>query len=308
MSGQRGIPVLLRPLDVPEYHRAIVDGGGTLTDGQDARVLVWSEHGDPTGLAQTVREHPSLEWVQLPSAGIDNFASAGVLDGERVWTSAKGAYAKPVAEHALALTLAMLRSLQHRARARTWGSPVGKTLYGANVLIVGAGGIAQEFAALLAPFGVRITVCRRSAAPVGFAEKTIAQHELREHVADVDVLVLAAPLSAATRGIVDASVLTRMRSDAVVVNVGRGGLIATDALVAALAEERIAGAALDVTDPEPLPDGHPLWREPRALITPHSADTMAMIVPLLAERIAENLARFAAGQPLTGIVDVREGY
>src|SRR5690606_40343690 len=99
-----------------------------------------------------------------------------------------------------------------------------------------------------------------------------------------------------------------MKSEAVLINVGRGRLVDTDALVAALSTHRIAGAALDVTDPEPLPDGHPLWEEPRAIITPHSADTPEMVNPLLAERVAQNVRAFLTGGDFVGVVDPVAGY
>lgn len=301
------LPVRLEPAANREYRNAITAGGGSLTRG-DAAALVWSKHGGPEELGRLLGKMPSLQWVQLPSAGVDNFLAAGVLDPGIVWTSAKGSYAKPVAEHALALTLALLRDLQTRARALTWGEQTGRSLYGRKVLLLGGGGIAKELAALMRPFGVRLTVCRRSSEPVEFADRTIDTSQFIQAAADTDILVLAAPLSEATRGIVDSEALGAMRPDAVIINVGRGALVVTDDLVRALNEQKIAGAALDVTDPEPLPDGHPLWRSPRALISPHSADTERMIVPLLAERIRENVARFSRGERLIGVVNLAEGY
>lgn len=251
---------------------------------------------------------PALEWVQLPSSGIDDFVAAGVLDPAYTWTSAKGAYAAPVAEHALTLTLALLRQIHVRARATSWGKQAGKSLFGTHVAIVGAGGIAQEFMRLTAPFNVRTTIVRRSAEPVDGAERTIRLDQLMDVLPTVDVLLLAAPLTDETRGIIGTAQIAALPSDAVVVNVARGGLIRTDDLMTALRNGVIAGAAMDVTDPEPLSDGHPLWREPRALITPHTADTAEMIRPLLAQRITENVHRFRNNRVMTGIVDPVTGY
>ena len=302
------VPVMLAPDHYEEYRDAIVRGGGTITDQADARALVWSRHGAPEELRALLRTLPEVEWVQLPSAGVDNFMRAGAIDAMRTFTSAKGAYAEPVGEHALALTLALLRVLHRRARAQSWGSPAATTLFGAKVTIVGGGGISEALARLLAPFDVSLTVCRRSPEPISFATRTIALDDLPGVLPDSDVVVLAAPLSPQTRGLMNAEMFHRMRDTAVLVNVGRGELVVTADLVDALAAGRIAGAALDVTDPEPLPDGHPLWREPRALITPHSADTEDMIVPLLAERIADNVQRFIAGRSLIGTIDPEAGY
>ncbi|ROR96220.1 phosphoglycerate dehydrogenase-like enzyme [Salana multivorans] len=302
------VPVHLAPTDVPEYRRAIAAGGGEVVDAPHARVLVWSIHREPEALARTLERCPRVEWVMLPSAGVDRFLAAGVLDPSLTWVSAKGVYARPVAEHALTLTLALLRSIRERARAESWGVKRGRTLFGSRVLVIGGGGIARELAALLVPFGVHLTVCRRTPDPVAFAHATIAPDRVAEHVGDADVVVVAVPLSDATRGMVDADLLARMKESSVLVNVGRGAVVVTDDLVDALAAGTIAGAGLDVTDPEPLPDGHPLWSQELALITPHTANTHEMNVPLFADRIVENLERYAAGRRPRGLVDVAAGY
>ncbi|CAN5415729.1 D-isomer specific 2-hydroxyacid dehydrogenase family protein [soil metagenome] len=291
------------------FEAAVRNGGGTVVPlGPETRMLLWNRGHDAKGLAAMLPTLPQLEWVQLPSAGIDDFAAAGVIDPAYIWTSAKGSYSQPVAEHALALTLALLRQLHLRARATAWGKQVGKMLYGAHVVILGGGGIAQEYMRLCRPFDVRTTVLRRSGDAVEGADRTLTTDRLDEVLPDADVFLIAAPLTDETRGLVGAKQFALMRQDAVLVNVARGPIVRTNDLVAALSSGRIAGAALDVTDPEPLPDGHPLWSEPRALITPHSADTAEMIMPLLARRVTENVRCFMAGQPLVGVVDSAAGY
>lgn len=288
---------------------AIVKGGGALVpQGPDTRALVWNRFHNTQALVAALEEMPALEWVQLPSAGIDDFVAAGVLDPAYTWTSAKGAYAAPVAEHALTLALALLRQIHVRARATSWGKQAGKSLFGAHIAIVGAGGIAREFMRLTAPFNVRTTIVRRSAAPVEGAERTIRLDQLMDVLPTVDVLLLATPLTDETRGIIGAAQLAALPSDAVLVNVARGALVQTDDLVAALQTGVVAAAAMDVTDPEPLPADHQLWREPRALITPHTADTADMIRPLLAQRITDNIQRFMTGNDLIGKVDTTAGY
>jgi phosphoglycerate dehydrogenase-like enzyme len=288
---------------------AIVQSGGRLVpSGAETTALVWNGQHKPNELKATLSAMSALKWVQLPSAGVDDFVSAGIITPDFIWTSAKGAYAAPVAEHALALTLAMLRQIHKRARAESWGSQAGKTLYGAHVVILGAGGIAQAFIRLTAPFDVKITVVRRTADPIEGAHRTIRTSQLAEVLPEADVLLLATSLTAETAGIIGAAELAALPKDAVLINVARGGLVRTPDLLAALAQGQIAGAALDVTDPEPLPTHHPLWKEPRALITPHTADTPDMIRPLLAQRVADNIRRYRAGQPLIGIVDPAAGY
>ncbi|MCJ1694748.1 D-isomer specific 2-hydroxyacid dehydrogenase family protein [Rathayibacter caricis] len=303
------VAVLPRTKDV--FTRAIEDGGGRVV-GLDGTpdALLWLSYGRVDELEDVLEQHPSIRWVQLPWAGVDAFASTlrSATRPGLTWTSAKGAYSEPVAEHALALTLALLRSLPERARATSWGAKHAATLHRARVVVVGAGGIAQELLRLLSVFDAHVTVVRRRADPVPGAERTVTGDGLAEVVADADVLILAAAATGGTRHLVDAELLSRLAPHAVLVNIARGTLVDTDALVAALAEGRLAGAALDVTDPEPLPDGHPLWSEPRCLITPHSADTPEMTAPLLAERVRMNTAAFAAGEDLVGVVDPDAGY
>jgi phosphoglycerate dehydrogenase-like enzyme len=231
-----------------------------------------------------------------------------VIDQARTWTCAKGAYAQPVAEHALTLALAGLRQLPTRIAARSWGAQGGTSLFGQRVTIVGGGGIAQSLLELLAPFEVRATVVNRSGTPVPGAARTVPVLDLHGVLPGALVVVLALSLTPETRGIIGAEELRHIDQTAWLVNVARGGHVETDALVDALSEGTIAGAALDVTDPEPLPDAHPLWNLPNCIITPHTADTIEMVLPLLAERIQANVTRFAAEKPLVGLVDAGTGY
>jgi phosphoglycerate dehydrogenase-like enzyme len=296
--------------DLAEYaEKAIRDGGGEpVAPDASADALVWLMPGDIDGLRAALATASSARWVQLPFAGIEQVTAAGLLDPGRVWTSAKGAYAEPVAEHALALALAGLRLLRRRITARSWGKPGGVSLYDQPVTILGGGGITASLLELLAPMRVNATVVRNRPEPVPGAVRTVGQADLHEALADALVVFLALALTPDTEHIIGAAELAAMRPDAWLVNVARGRVVDTDALVEALTKESIGGAALDVTDPEPLPDGHPLWDLERCIITPHTADTMEMIMPLLARRIRDNVARFAAGEPLIGQVDPALGY
>ena len=160
---------------------------------------------------------------------------------------------------------------------------------------------------LLAPWRVTATVVRRRTEPVPGAARTVDSSGLHEAVAGARVVFLALALTPGTEQVIGAAELDRMRSDAWLVNVARGRHVDTDALVAVLRREAIGGAALDVTDPEPLPDGHPLWELERCIITPHTADTEEMVQRLLAQRIKENVVRFAAGESLAGVIDAAAG-
>ena len=172
----------------------------------------------------------------------------------------------------------------------------------------GGGGIAQALIGLLAPFRCHITVVRRTAAPMAGVARVLGPQDRLEALRGADAVVLALPLLADTEGLVGEVELEAMEDHAWLVNVARGGHVQTDALVAALRADAIGGAALDVTDPEPLPDGHPLWGLPNAIITPHTGNTKAMARPLLGARITENVRRYAAGEPFIGLVDQVLGY
>lgn len=300
--------VLVRPGEPrPSMLRAIEDGGGVVVErAEDAEALVWLDPHDPSRIDATLAAGPSIRWVQLPFAGIEPFL--GHLDPDRTWTSGKGVYAEPVAEMVLAMLLSGMRNLTGYARERTWSPPVGRNLLGAHVVILGGGEITRALLALLAPFRCRVTVLRRRPEPLEGADRTGTLADLPTVVADADAVVIALALTPETQHVVDAQVLAAMPAHAQLVNVGRGGHVDTDALVAALRSGGIGGAALDVTDPEPLPDGHPLWDEPRCLITPHVGNTPEMGIPLLEARVRDNVARFATGRPLLGPVDVAAGY
>lgn len=290
---------------------AVVAGGGEVVPlGAPADALVWlsSRRQDNDLLRRTLQDQPAIRWVQLPFAGIEKVVADGIVDHERAWTCAKGSYAEPVAEHALMLALAGLRILPTRIRATSWGEQAGTTLYDAPVTILGGGGITHELIRLLTPFRASVTVVRRRAQPVAGAARTLEIDHLHDALPGALVVFLALALTPATERVIGAEELKRMDRRAWLVNVARGRHVDTDALVAALAAGEIAGAGLDVTDPEPLPDGHPLWTAPNCIITPHSADTWDMVRPLLATRIRQNVARFRAGEPLEGVIDPAAGY
>jgi phosphoglycerate dehydrogenase-like enzyme len=284
----------------PMFLAAVADGGGSVGPlGADTRAIVWLGPAKPDGLLAALESAPRVQWVQLPWAGVDQFAQA-LADHDRedlIWTSAKGAYAQPVAEHALALALAGMRHFPERARASSWGEKKGESLYGRHVVIVGAGGIAIELIRLLQPFDARVTVVRRTADPVEGADRTVTSDRLDEVLPDADVIVLAAASTAETRHLIGERQLGMLKPTAVLVNIARGPLIDTEALVVALREKKLLFAGLDVTDPEE-----------RCLITPHSADTPEMTAPLLAVRVRLNVEAFTSSGRFVGVVDPEAGY
>jgi phosphoglycerate dehydrogenase-like enzyme len=287
---------------------AVEAGGGVVSGPRDAEAVVWTDHADARGLGFVLDDHPQLRWVQLPWAGVEPYIDVIGDHPDRTWTSGKGVYAEPVAEHALALALAGLRSLDRYARERTWTRDRGRNLIGARVVIVGGGGIAESLLRLLAPFGCDVTVVRRVAQPMAGARRVVPADQLDDALAGAEVVVLALALLPGTVELIGRRRLGLLADGACLVNVARGQHVVTDDLVEALRDGTLGSAGLDVTDPEPLPDGHPLWDLPNAIVTPHTANTREMAGPLLGARVTENVRRWVAGAPLIGPVDPQLGY
>jgi phosphoglycerate dehydrogenase-like enzyme len=285
---------------------AVRAAGGEVVPVGEADALVWADPARADDFPAIIDQAPHVGWIQLPFAGVETFLP--YLDPRYVWTCGKGVYAAPVAEHALTLALAGLRGLSVYARADEWRGPIGRNLLDARVTVFGGGGITECLLSLLAPFRCEVTVVRRSRTPLAGATRVVGPDEGLDAIVDADVVVLALALTPETQGMVDARFLAAMQPHAWLVNVARGAHVVTPDLVDALRAGVIGGAALDVTDPEPLPPGHPLWSLPNCLVTPHIANTPEMGLPLIAERVRANVVRFAAGEPLEGLVDVALGY
>lgn len=300
---------------VPNFDSGIAEaverGGGATAELGEANALVWTNPFDPVSLGETLRS-ATVDWVQLPFAGIESFFEAGVIDDRHVWTCTKGVYGRATAEHALALMLMAARRLHRHAAGTTWSPAPGgvdeRSLQGSTVVIVGTGGIGTALARMLHPVGAHVIGVNRSGRELALAERTVRRDALAEVVTDAAFVVLAAALTPETRHLIDASVLEGMKPYAWLVNVARGGLVDHDALLEALKEGAIGGAALDVTDPEPLPDGHPLWTLENVVITPHVANTWSMALPELRALVERNVGRFIAGVDLEGLVEPTVGY
>ena len=285
---------------------AVEAAGGTVVPMAEASALMFADPAAAATYPGLIADGDAVEWVQLPYAGIEPFAHH--LDHDHLWTCGKGVYAPPVAEWIMTALLTAFRDIPRYVRADSWPRQDGKNLLGAKLTILGGGGITEEFMKLIEPWGCEVTVVRRSADPFPGATRTVTTDDLHDAVADADAVIIALALTEETTGLIDAATLSAMRSDAWLCNVGRGGHVVTDDLVEALRAGTIAGAVLDVTDPEPLPDGHPLWELDNCVITPHVGNTPEMGLPLIAERVRVNVARWIAGEPLLGPVDVAAGY
>lgn len=300
--------IALEPKKFPAYVQAIeVAGGKVSTLSSEVSALVWTDYGDVEGLVRTLDENPQLRWVQLPFAGVDAFA--GVLTRPITFTSAKGSYAEPVAEHALALALALGRVIPERVNAKSWGRKFADSLFDEKVLIIGGGGIATELAGMLSPFRSKITVIRKQPNAGFLGEANVLGFEhFKSELAKAKFVFLACALTPETRFLFDASAFEAMRDDAYLINVARGEVVDQDALHAALSNGSIAGAGIDVTYPEPLPESSPLWQLPNLIITPHTADTPAMVTRLFSQRLHVNVTAWLSGENLTGVVDPALGY
>ena len=299
--------VTIAPKSFPAYEEAVRASGCSVV-GMSSQVgaLIWTDYSDPIGLKSMIEANPQLEFVQLPFAGVDAFFD--VLNMPVRFACAKGSYREPVAEHALTLALALGRIIPERVRATSWGRKHADSLYDANILIVGGGGITEELIKLLAPFRANITVIRNRDLPLEGANQVLLFDQLDSALPKADWVILACSLTEATRGLFDLARFKLMKPDSYLVNIARGPIIVTDDLVHALNDELIAGAGVDVTDPEPLPEGHALWGAKNVIITPHTADTNAQVITAFSIRIRENLAAYQGKGDWVGLVDPELGY
>jgi phosphoglycerate dehydrogenase-like enzyme len=307
-AGARNPAIAVVPRGDPEVLEAVEEGGGRLVEHGDAKGVMWTDPAHPEGLKELLESSPA-EWIQLPFAGIEKFVEADAIDPGRTWTCAKGIYGPTCAEHSLAFMLAAGRLFHKHIGATSWaGEENERRLKTATVLIVGTGGIGKALASMLRPIGPRVLAVNRSGRPLEGAERTEPTDALPDLLPEADFVVLAASLTPQTRHMFDGTMFGHMRGDAWLLNVARGGLVDTDALVGALESGEIGGAALDVTEPEPLPDGHPLWAMPHVIITPHVANTWSMGLPELAALVKRNVQRYGRGEELEGLVDPSLGY
>ncbi|MPZ68338.1 MAG: hydroxyacid dehydrogenase [Actinobacteria bacterium] len=304
--------VAVAPRATDELTGAVVAGGGELVDATDADAIVWTDPAHPEALTELLTTS-SATWIQLPFAGIEKFVAAGTIDDAHTWTCAKGIYGPSTAEHALALLLAAARRLNVHIRSATWlgrpgrGAPE-RRLGASTVAIVGGGGIGSSLIEMLRPLRTEVIVVNRSGDPVPGAARTVKVDSLVEVLGLADFVAIAAAATPETHRMFNATRFEAMKDDAWLINVARGSLVDTNGLVDALRAGTIGGAALDVTDPEPLPDGHPLFELANAIITPHVANTWDMALPVLAGLVERNVAAFGRGDPLEGLVDPALGY
>ena len=273
--------------------------------GADAVIV--SDNAYTPALAAALKASPTLKWLQIMTAGYDNATRLGVPD-KAVITSVGDAFSPSVAVHTLGLMLGLLRGLHKMFEAqstRQWDKSISNHLVmpeGKTVLVLGYGTIGHELTKMVLPLGMKVIGINRNGKPRPGVEIHMAE-ALHRLLPQADVLVVAAPSRPETDSIIGAKEFGLMKKTAVLVNVSRGKLVDTAALDAALRSGQIAGAALDVTEPEPLPSDNPLWGAPNLIVSPHVAGAAgAWAAERQVERVAANLRRYLAGEQLENCV------
>ncbi|HJP89191.1 MAG TPA: D-2-hydroxyacid dehydrogenase [Candidatus Limnocylindrales bacterium] len=275
---------------------------------------------------------PHLTWVHSATSGVERALTPAALARDVLVTNARGVFSRPIAEHVLLMILAVSRhlpqliELQHE---RTWQPLEGRELRELTVGIVGYGSLGRSVASLASAFGARVIAMRRrpeAGADAGGGapgtsdddgedfpfeprlDRVVGPDGLHDLLAESDIVVLAAPLTPATEGFINEAALASMKKDAWIINVARGRLIDDTALIRALRDNRIGGAALDAFRDEPLPQSSPYWELPNVIVTPHTAWSSARVLDRSIDLFCDNLRRFSRGQPLRNVVDPSAGY
>ena len=276
---------------------------------------------------------PGLRWVHSATSGVERALTPAALTRDIVVTNARGVFSRPIAEHVLLMILAISRNmpqLLELQRERTWQPLEGRELRDLTIGIVGYGSLGRAIASLASAFGSRVIALRRhpaagepsSIASAGGAatedddpflveprvSRIIGPDRLHDLLGEADVVVLAAPLTPETDNLIDEVALAAMKPGAWLINVARGRLVDDHALLRALTEGRIGGAALDTFRDEPLPGASPLWDLPNVIVTPHTSWSSTRVLDRSVELFCDNLRRFRAGEPLRNVVDRAAGY
>jgi phosphoglycerate dehydrogenase-like enzyme len=267
---------------------------------------------NPRRVKQLLDATPRLRWYHTVSAGVENMPLPELAKRGIVLTNNSGSYDIQIAEHMMAFVFAASRQL-HRyrdsQRAREWKNQTHQELRDATIVVFGMGSIGGEVARLASAVGMRVIgVRRRAASPVPGVSRVVAADDLADVVAEADYLAIAAPLTPATQGAVSAEVIARMKPTAWIVNIARGAIVDESAMIEALGQKRIGGAALDVFATEPLPPDNPLWGFENVIITPHHSGSSPRAGERTLALFAENLRRYKAGEPLLNRVDFEAGY
>lgn len=244
---------------------------------------------------------PKLEWVHVLWAGLDGLLFPALLESPVTLTNGRGVFARSLAEFVIAGMLWFakdIRRMRRQQREQRWEKFTVEELHGKRLGIIGHGSIGRAAAALAAAFGMKV---------VGVGRLS-PREEFDEIIEQSDYILVSAPLTDETRGLVGEAEFRRMKPSAVLINVGRGPVVDEQALIAALRDGRIRGAVLDVYDEEPLPPGHPFWSMENVLLSPHCADNTPTWLDEAMQLFVDNFDRYARGEPLRNVVDKKAGY
>ena len=265
-----------------------------------------------TAVAGAWPERDAPSWVHIASAGVDRLLFPELVDSDTIVTNSRGVFDRPMAEYVLGLVLCFAKDLHTTLRLQAegvWRHRETEPIAGARAVVVGTGPIGRAIGRALAAAGLRVSGVGRTARSGDPDLGEVAPFDrLHQALAEADYVVLAAPLTDQTRGMIDRAALRRMRPTARLINVGRGPLVVEDDLVAALRAGEIAGAALDVFVEEPLPSPSPLWDLPNVIVSPHMSGDIVGWREELVRLFADNLDRRIHGRPLRNVVDKRLGY
>lgn len=291
---------------------SFAEGGAALErEIPGARALfVWNFRSDE--LARAWHAADALEWVHVAGAGVDAVLFEELIESGVTVTNSRGVFDRSIAEYVIGTMLMFAKdfraTIEHQ-REKRWVHRETETLNGKRLLVVGAGPIGREVARLANPLGMRAEGVARTARETDEDfERVISDEDIDAALPEADYVVVAAPLTERTRGMFGAKRFANMKPGARFINVGRGPIVDEAALAAALREERISGAALDVFQNEPLPEDSPLWEDPRVFVSPHMSGDFAGWLDALGELFAENYERWRRGEPLLNVVDKQRGY
>lgn len=293
--------------------------GFTFYYNDDAPIEAWQLEKAAVIFGNPSREQLSccknLKWVQLGSAGADAYVKDGFLPAGTTLTNASGAYGPAIAEYMVAVSFSLFNNLplyRDNQLSSVWKERgTARSIAGSTVLSVGMGDIGSEYAKRMKTLGCTVYGIRRTkAAKPDYIDGLYQMDALDDLLKKADIVALSLPQSTETIGLFSAERFSHMKNGAVLINVGRGSAVDTEALCDALESGRLGGAALDVTDPEPLPSDHRLWQMPNALITPHISGgyTLLETYDRIIEICLNNLARFLKGEELHNQVDFKTGY
>jgi phosphoglycerate dehydrogenase-like enzyme len=311
------LPLELEATIAPYLSNAVdvvwADPDGNLDgDASDAEVYFINFYLDLDAFRRVLSAAPALRWQHAPSAGVEHLFIPEFLERDTILTNSAGVFAIPIAEFVLGLMLNHAKQLPdlkaHQMQRQWYREAAFQELMDKRLLIIGAGGIGQAIATRASAFGMQVWGSRRRVEPLPGFDQVVGAMEWRSLLPEADYVVIATPLTPETRGMIDKDALRSMRSNAYLINIARGAIVDEAALITALSESWIAGAALDTFSTEPLPAASPLWSLPNVVVTAHCSGESPRNIDRIVALFFENLQRYQQGLPLKNVVNRQQGY